>query len=251
MFECEDVFEGSPSMWADPRVRAEYLRCIPRTPNRGTALLVGVVHDHPGSLARVARVLEAVRPDILALELPSLATPLFRRYAEDTFTPPRLGGEMSLALQTARSVRSVGIDAPNRTYVRLLAHQFWSDGSSFRLFNIVLRDLLRSTAHAVACGLGAILSTFVGVTPKLYSHSSYATTLLDTPNAQADDEASHLSKQQAFLRAVAIPGHRQLIDETRDDTMAARLQALRLEGDVVAIVGMEHLRPVADRIEER
>lgn len=250
MFECDSFTEGAPLVASDPRIAAEYLRCIPRTTGRGTVLLVGVVHDHPASLARVHTVLGAVTPDILALELPPLAMPLFHQYAADSFVPPRLGGEMSVGLQTAGAVRSVGIDAPNRSYVWRLVNQLCSTDASVPLLTDVLTDLLQSTAHAVACRLGAIVHTVFGVSPRLYSHASYATSLLDTPAVQAEDEASHLSKQQAFLRAIATPAHRQLIDETREETMAARLQTLRQDGDVVAIIGMEHLQPVAERLDE-
>ena len=73
----------------DPRLNDAYLRVCPGGPEEGTVVLVGVVHDHPSSQYRAQRVLEAVEPTTLALELPPLALPLFEEYATESSTPPR------------------------------------------------------------------------------------------------------------------------------------------------------------------
>ncbi len=91
----------------DPRLTPETVRCVPGRGDRGV-VVVGVVHDHPASLFRVAHLVETVEAAVLALELPPLAVPLFRLYARDDRTPPRLGGEMSVAVRAAGSPRETG-----------------------------------------------------------------------------------------------------------------------------------------------
>ena len=58
----------------DPRVTDRWCRRGPAT----NVTLLGVVHDHPASVARARIVAEAMGPDVLALELPAAAVPLYR-----------------------------------------------------------------------------------------------------------------------------------------------------------------------------
>lgn len=249
MFDCAEVTASTTGPFMDPRLQSRYLRCLPGTSSLGAILLVGVVHDHPASSFRVDAILETIEPDVLALELPPLALPLFRMYSRDVYTPPRLGGEMSLVLQTAGPVRAVGIDAPNRTYLHRLGLRCLDRDTPNDLLPAVVKDLLSTSVHAVACRLGALLGSVSRLLPRLYSHIEYDCTLLDPPGVQAEHEADHIDKQQAFLRAVEIPRWRRLIDETRDDSMAADLHELRSGGDVIAIVGIEHLDPLEERLD--
>ena len=113
MFDCTRVADELAAS-EDPRLDEEYLRCLPGTDRHGPVLLVGVVHDHPASIARVVRMVETFPPDTLALELPPLAMPLFRRYAADSQQPPRLGGEMSAAIQSTDAGHDRGPDGRRR-----------------------------------------------------------------------------------------------------------------------------------------
>ncbi len=101
-----------PESFDDPRITEQFCRHLEGS--AGDLILLGVVHDHPASVARVERVLEAVDPDVLALELPSAALPLYRTYAAggaDESDSPRFGGEMSAAIRASPDVDVVGIDA--------------------------------------------------------------------------------------------------------------------------------------------
>lgn len=60
MFDCADVTAAVNAHPRDPRLTGDALRCLPGDEGVGTVLLVGVLHDHPASTVRVARVLERV-----------------------------------------------------------------------------------------------------------------------------------------------------------------------------------------------
>lgn len=243
MFQCEEVSETTEAR-TDPRLDPATLRCLPATDDRGSILLIGVVHDHPASLARVRMLLEAVAPDVLALELPPLAVPLFRLYATDDRAPPRLGGEMSLAIQVAEPVEVVGIDGPTPGYVRRLLAEARRGATPWSTLRAALSDVLGSTAQAIASRLGAVLGAVTPIRLQLYEHHAYDVTLLDPPADQADHERSHRDQQRAFLAAIETPPARQFIDRLREETMAHRLATLAATGDVVAVVGAEHLDPL-------
>lgn len=247
MFECADVTEVVAA--GDPRTSERFFRCLPGDGGSGSVLLVGVVHDHPASVSRVARLLERVTPDVLALELPPLAVPLFDWYARDVYTPPRLGGEMSMALQAAGNARTVGIDAPTVSYLRSLARTFISGRAPLDLLGAALVDLAGAIRHAVVCRIGSVFGRLTGLRIRLYTPITYDSTVLDTPTDQAVHEDRHLAQQRAFIRAITVPPIQRVIDGTRETSMAAQLDDLRAEGDVVAVLGMEHLDAVAEGLQ--
>lgn len=231
----------------DPRLE-QYVRRHSAGDGRGDVLLIGVAHDHPASVARVAHILDAVEPDALALELPSLAIPLFRQYAADEYVPPRLGGEMSTAIQRAGDVRIVGIDGPNAAYFRRLVQRVVAERISTDDFREVVGDVARGTGQALACRVGAVIARLTPVTPKVYTHISYDCASFDSPSTQARHERDHVAQRQAFLRVVELPRSTTLIDEVREETMATRLSDLRSTGDVVAVIGIEHLDELSTRL---
>lgn len=241
MFECDDVtslLEGSDD---DPRINDRYIRCLSAGQCQRSVLLVGVVHDHPSSVFRVSFLLERLSPETLALELPPLAVPLFRRYADDDHVPPRLGGEMSMAIQTAGAIPTVGIDAPNRGYLKILFLKLLSADPSIGIVKRLLEDTITGWTQAIACRGAGVLSTLTPLRPRVYEHLVYGCTVLDSPTVQAEHEAAHVLQRQAFLDAIEVPRSIALIDAAREQYMALRLDELRAEGDVVAIVGVEHL----------
>ncbi|MFC7068769.1 hypothetical protein [Halobaculum lipolyticum] len=247
MIDCDAVASEATAEDADPRLDPERVRCLPGDGDRGSVLVVGVVHDHPASVYRAVHLVTGADPDVLALELPPLSVPLFRRYARDRHTPPRLGGEMSAAVRAAGAVPVVGIDAPNARYLRTLAARLRGAGSR-DLAVAVARDTARGVAQAVACRLGAVVARLTPYTPRLYTQIPYESTLLDAPGAQATHEERHLARHRAFVGVVKAPPATALIDRAREDVMAARLHELRVRGDVVAVVGATHLDPLADRL---
>ena len=65
-------------------------------------LVVGCVHDHPASVFRARSLVESLAPDVVAVELPGLAVPLFERVGRTADEgPDSVGGEMSAALPAA------------------------------------------------------------------------------------------------------------------------------------------------------
>ena len=75
----------------------------PETDGLGSVLLVGVIHEYPASVSRLARLLETFTRGYLALELPPLAVSLFRTYG---ISPPLSDPAMRRAWRDESPVRS-------------------------------------------------------------------------------------------------------------------------------------------------
>ncbi|MFC6716630.1 hypothetical protein ACFQGT_01970 [Natrialbaceae archaeon GCM10025810] len=234
------------SSFDDPRVTARVCR---RLDGRGGDLiLVGVVHDHPASVARVRAVLEAADPDVLALELPSAALPLYRAYARDVDDdaerddpPPRFGGEMSAAIRAAPEADLVGIDAPNWSFLRRLLTRLVADRAPPATARRVLSSLGGATREALTCRVAATLTHATSMTVTLDDPIDYGCDHADTPERQAEHEHAHVAAVRALL-ANADSSALSYRDETRERCMIERLEALRdRPGDVVAVVGLDHL----------
>jgi len=253
MIDCSDVLDdlvASVDHAMDPRIDGDNVRCVPGTGDLGSVLMVGVVHDHPASTFRVAHFVETHPPDVLAVELPPLAIPLFRIYAEDDYTPPRMGGEMSMALQAFDDGRTVGIDAPNRTYFRRLATLLRGERLSIGLVRELLTSLSAGIVQALACRAGAVLATTTPLRLRVYNVFRHEASFLDSPADQAEDEAAHISQERAFLRIAQPPRGMELIETAREESMASLLRDLRTDGDVVAVVGRNHVEPLYSLIAE-
>jgi pheromone shutdown protein TraB len=253
MIDCSDVLDelvASVDHAMDPRIDGNNVRCVQGAGDRGTVLLVGVVHDHPASTYRVAHLIEAFPPDVVAVELPPLAMPLFRIYAEDRYTPPRMGGEMSMALQAFDDGRTVGIDAPNLAYFRRLAGLLREEDLSLGLVRELLTSSSIGVGQAIACRIGAVLASWTPLRLRVYDVFRHEATFLDSPAAQAEDEASHISQENALLRIIEAPRGMELIETAREETMATTLRDLRREGDVTAVVGRNHVEPLYSLLED-
>lgn len=242
VFDCVSVAEDLAAT-DDPRLEQRYLRCIPASEGRHPVLLVGVVHDHPASVTRVSRVLELVDPETLAVELPPLAMPLFEQYADDPHRPPRLGGEMSAAIQGADSP-AIGIDAPTRTYLSRLVERVRDERPTRRVLGRLARDLTAAFGHALACRLASVVADYTPLRLRVYDPIVHSCSLVDSADVQAADERAFLDRREALFRAVTAPTSTRLIDGAREAAMSDRLDRQRREGSVIAVVGMEHLDDV-------
>lgn len=243
MFDCACVADELAAA-ADPRMDETALRCLPGGPDRGPVLLVGVVHDHPASIARVTAAVEAFPPETLAVELPPLAMPLFRQYAADDHQPPRLGGEMSAVL-AATDAPAIGVDAPTTTYLTTLLRTIRRERPDRGVLGRLLRDLGSMGAHAVATRLASVVGRWTPLQLRVYDPIEHDCSLLDSPAEQASHERSFLAQRAALFGAIHPPEATRLIDDAREAAIGELLDRARDDGAVVAVLGMEHLDPVA------
>ena len=248
VFDCAAVAEQLAAA-DDPRLDQRYLRCVPGGGGRHPVLLVGVVHDHPASVTRVIRVLELIEPETLAVELPPLAVPLFGLYAADGHRPPRLGGEMSAAIQST-DAPVVGVDLPTRRYLARLGERVRRERPSPRVLGRLVRDFGSSIAHALACRVAGVLADHTPIRLRVYSPIVHDCSLVDTADVQATDERAYLDRRDSLFRAIRPPASIRLIDDAREAAMADLLDAARGEGSVVAVMGMEHLDEIEGALRE-
>ncbi|WP_256301023.1 hypothetical protein [Haloarchaeobius salinus] len=243
-----DPTTSLPSPETDPRFHDRWLRHIPASDGDGWVLLVGVVHDHPSSLYRAAETVRRLKPSVLALELPQLGMPLFERHADRADSPPRYGGEMAAALSERGESRAVGIDAPNRRFVRELAGYVGSERPPLETVAGVLAGATPILRHALRYRVAAMLDarTHLRLVPDV--PREFDVSADDPPEAQAEDEYRQLSRSRSLLGAVELPPDVLDLDRLREATMAARLRSLRSSGSVVAIVGQDHLEAVEKRV---
>lgn len=231
----------------DPRLTDRFVRVLPGGSGENAVLLIGVVHDHPASTYRVEAIVEAADPGVLALELPPFALPLFERYAEDRRTPPAFGGEMSMAIKAASDADVVGIDGPSAGFVLRLGRTLHRDDVAAATARKVLRSLSAVTWHAMVCRIAAALAR-IGVRLAVDSPSVHDCRWSDDPGEQADHEREHIRRATAISGLLGAPDAVSLVEATREEHMAERLSTLRRRTDVVAVVGLGHLDPLAERL---
>jgi hypothetical protein len=239
---------------ADPRLYAESTRVVDGA--SGVAVLVGVVHDHPASVYRARQVVEAVAPDVVAVELPPLALDLFESLGPADDDPDTTGdsaddgtnrpNEMSAALAAADGARTVGIDGIDAGFLRGLAGLLRREGATLDTVGDVARSVVGVGRQTLACGLAGTRNDTPDHDRIPRGGADYEVTAADPPAVQAEDERRHRSRSRSLLRAIERPHADRLLDTAREDAMARRLARCLEEGTVVAVVGFEHLDAVAD-----
>ena len=233
----------------DPRFDDTYVeRCSDPAAGHDVTL-VGVVHDHPASKYRVRTVLADVDPDTLALELPPISVGLFEQYATDERTPPPFGGEMSAAIQAARTDAVVGIDGPSTGFLAQMARRLLAERPSVPIVRKVIGSVSAVSKHALVCRVAAGLAARTTVRLEVDSPVVHDCDWGDDPADQADDERRQIRQSKALMSALG-PSSASRASEfrnaTREEHMADRLSDLRGDGDVVAVVGMDHLEPLTE-----
>lgn len=226
----------------DPRLDGAYVRLVDDAP--GPVVLLGVVHDHPASVARVRVVVDAVDPGAVAVEAPGVLTPAFTDIDE-------AGGEMTAAAEAAAADAAVvGVDAPGRGTLRSLASVVADERPDAGTVASALTDLGRLGAHAVRGRLQA-----AGVPARWLGGAFERTQSYDCPPdagpaEQASHEASRVSRSTSLLRAFDPPPATRVLDAVRERQMGGRLADLAAGGDgvVVAVVGFSHLDAVENEL---
>ncbi|WP_210424953.1 hypothetical protein [Halorussus halobius] len=238
----------------DPRLHEAFVRTVPAPDESrgGRVTLVGVVHDHPASAYRARTVVHQRDPEVVALEVPPVAVPLYRAYA-DSDSPPSFGGEMSAAAQAAREsdAEVVGVDGPTTAFFARLARTCWDERISPDALRRVLSGVASVTRHAVVCRLAAAVADRTGLRVEVDDPVAHDCERTDPPAEQARDERAQARRSRSLLRAVDPPEPVELREATREACMADALADLRSRGDAVAVVGLDHLDAVADRLVEK
>ena len=246
------ILMGPPSavdIDSDPRVTGEYIRQV--SSNTGTLTLVGVVHDHPASTYRVRQVVTELNPEVLALELPPISIPLFEQYASTDQCPPVFGGEMSAAIQAADTGTPVGIDRPTGGFFQRLAWNLLRERPSLQTVRNVVSATVRTTKHAVTCRVAAAIGAHTSIRLEVDSPVTHDIDWADAPDDQARDERKQIRRSRSFTNAFRTASRSRasrLEDVAREEEMAAQLSQLREDGDTVAVVGIDHLDSIAERL---
>jgi len=223
----------------DPRLSGRYVRLV-----GDDVVLVGVVHDHPASIFRSRAVVDAVDPATVALEIPNGLMPLFRQYAADD---SEAGGEMVAAIDAADE-EVVGIDLPDRGSLRTLAGRLRRADISLGGKARAVATAARLYAHTLRGRLVAagVPSEWLGRDPG--ATRSYDCSDTDAPTRQAEHESVHISRSRSLSRAFVPPETTRVLDAAREAAMVERLEELRKEGRVVAVLGYDHVDAVADEL---
>lgn len=236
----------------DPRVSREDFRLLPGTGDDGDVTVIGVVHEHPASVYRVERATALLDPDVVALELPPLATPLFERYADEPDAGSAgavpSGGEMSAAIRASGDARVVGIDLPDVKRTGTVLDALRAEQLSVPAAVRALRSFESLFGHALRCRI-ANWASRIGVTIDPHVDRGTETTGC-SPSASADEqaaaEAAVIGAGTTLLRSFTRPPAVRTFDRARERAMARTLTELGRDGSVVAVVGYAHMDPIAD-----
>jgi pheromone shutdown protein TraB len=232
----------APATAPPPDVAADERHCRHLVRPDGTDLLVvGVVHDHPASVARVRRVCRRIDPDTLALELPRGSLPLYRRLAASD--RPASGGEMSAAVAAAPDARLASADPLDARFLLGLARETLREERSLATARSVARRVLTVARRAAGHRLAA-LAPGDPAPPETERYDCANR----TAEEQADHEAAHVSRCSLLAGATEAPPVVRVTDAARERRMAERLAAVD-GGTVVAVVGWSHLDALAERLD--
>lgn len=243
---------------SDPRVDERYIECIRSDSDVGT-LLVGVVHDHPSSSARVRRVVDIADPTYVALESPPLAIPYYVQCAkrrrpivvnDDGTARPSArvspGGEMVAAVGAADDATPVGIDGPTLRFCGEMAVDALGGRFDWQTGRAMLSTVGSITRQALSCRLAGTVMRHTTMQVTAKPAVEYDCPV--DPGGQAAHEAETVERTSNFLRSVDEPDGMRLLNERRERHMAANIDRLQDDGTVVAVVGQHHLEPLAERL---
>lgn len=236
---------------SDPRVTGEYIRQV--SDDHAALTIVGVVHDHPASTYRVRHVIDGLDPEVLALELPPISLPLFEQYATTDQTPPPFGGEMSAAIQAAAADIAVGIDRPTGGFFRRLGQTLFRERPSLETGKNVVSNVIETTKHALLCRAAATVGARTSIRLEVDSPITYDIAQTDSPANQARNERKQIRRSRSFMNAFQTANRSRasrIEDDAREAAMAARLAELRGDRDIVAVIGIDHLDSVTERLDE-
>ncbi|MFD1512118.1 hypothetical protein [Halomarina rubra] len=230
----------------DPRVDESRCAFVERDES-ADLLLVGVVHDHPASVARVRAVLQATTPDTLALELPPASVSCYRRlaaqrgHAADGETPP--GGEMSAAIDASPDAAVVGIDPLDARFLHTVGHDLLAERHSTETVRSVAR---RTVGIARRIGRQRLAASGLGDLSTADEQAEYDD-VGSTAAEHAEHEAEHVSRCSLLRSVTERPLAVGVVTTARERRMTERLRDV--DGDLcVAVVGWAHLDALVERL---
>lgn len=232
----------------DPRLDDRWFVSLTGNESAGSLVLVGAVHDHPSTVHRVAETAAGLSPDVVALEVSSLAVPLFERAAKQADDRHEYG-EVTAAIRACDDARVAGVDAPSTEWCTAYGASLVADRPSARSAVGVLRGAASIGRHAARYRLAAAAGRLPGVDPTPDPPETFAVDERDSVAAQARDERRQLSRSRSLLAAADLPPALERLDDLRETAIASRLAGLRAEGDVLAVLGQSHVEPVARRLD--
>jgi len=232
----------------DPRLNSDFWAALPAAENHThPTLVVGTVHDHPASSYRVRTLAEEFDPEILALELPSVALPYYEQQARRK-PAAETTCEMSTAIGACPASNVVGIDSLGPAFFGELTRTARAESASVKTISHVLKDVAQIARHAVTRRVNALQAPIQEGTPdhgRLSADTADHATHTDTPADQAHDERAQVARSRSLLGAIKRPKADMLLDRTREKNMARKIESLSHEGPVLAVVGQGHLDEIA------
>lgn len=234
-----DALTASLRAHDDPRLKEGFWRVLDGGDGTQPVVLVGVVHDHPASSYRVGAVARAADPDVLALELPQLSVPAFEQTAAER--EAGAGGEMTAAIAATDQSRVVGIDSLGWRFALRFCQTARRNGATI--------STLRAAASEVATiARDALGHRFRQDPAGAAETGAHNVSDSDDPTVQASDEQTQVARSRSLLGAIERPEADLLVDETREQTMAAEIARRRQSESVLAVVGMDHLDSIAAQL---
>lgn len=155
---------------------------------------------------------------------------------------------MSAAIAAADTEDIVGIDGPSPSFLRRLARNAAGAALDVREAVTLLSSVRSATMTALAFRLAAVIWDRPGLRLVLGGRSGAGGDWLASPAEQADHEREQIRKSRAVTNALESSSASRCRERTREEHMAARVDALARHGSVTAVVGLGHLAPIADRV---
>jgi len=227
--------DSTAAILDDPRIQSDHLRLL--VTDESSVLLIGVVHDHPASVYRVERLVGAIDPETVAVELPPLALPLFEQGTD---------GEMSAALG-ANGADHAAIDAHGPRFLAALAGEIGARSPGRQTIRRIASNALTVGKQALTCRLASVFGRERFPTAVADGGIDLASEDLADPASVAAHERRHLSRSFSVLRAFERPAADEIVDAARERTMARALA--RIDETAVAVVGFEHLDGITTELE--
>jgi hypothetical protein len=141
-------------------------------------------------------------------------------------------------------------DGPSLGFVRSLGTRLVRERASLRTAARVCRSTLSVVGTGVACRLAASLTRHTPWRVEVDSPTSHEASVHDSPAEQAADERRQVRTATAVMESLEPSPSSRCRAQARERHMADRLDDLRAQGDIVAVLGAAHVDPVVEQLRE-